>query len=66
MHENNSSQASDALLRLPQVLSLIPVSRSEWWAGVAAGRYPRAIKISPRVTVWRASEIYAYIRGLSK
>lgn len=66
MHVNNTSQPSDALLRLPQVLSLIPVSRSGFLAGVAEGRYPRSIKLSPRVTVWRASEIYAYIEGLSK
>lgn len=66
MQEKPSTQVADALLRLPQVLSLIPVSRSEWWAGVAEGRYPRSIKLSPRVTVWRASEIYAYIEGVSK
>ena len=28
--------SSNALLRLPQVLALIPVSRSAWWAGCTA------------------------------
>lgn len=46
-----------ALLRLPRVLSLVGVSRSSWWEGVKTGRFPAAIKVSPRVTVWRASEI---------
>jgi predicted DNA-binding transcriptional regulator AlpA len=46
-----------ALLRLPRVLSLVGVSRSSWWAGVKAGKFPAAIKVSPRVTAWRASDI---------
>ncbi len=29
--------SSNALLRLPQVLALIPVSRSAWWAGPGLG-----------------------------
>lgn len=46
-----------ALLRLPRVLSLVGVSRSSWWAGVKTGRFPAAVKVSPRVTAWRASDI---------
>lgn len=41
----------------PAVPGLIPISRSSWWAGVKAGRYPQPIKLSPRVTVWRARDI---------
>jgi prophage regulatory protein len=44
-------------LRLPQVLSVFPVSKSTWWAGVKNGRYPRAVKLSCRVTAWRAEDI---------
>lgn len=66
MHQKTTPQAADALLRLPQVLALIPVSRSAWWAGVASGLYPKPVKLSPRVTVWKASEIQAFIGGVSK
>lgn len=45
------------LLRIKQVLKFIPVSRSSWWAGVKVGRFPQPIKLSERVTVWRASDI---------
>ena len=45
---------NNALLRLPQVLALIPVSRSAWWAGCKSGRYPKPIKLGPRTTAWRA------------
>lgn len=44
-------------LRLPEVLKLYPVSRSTWWAGVRAGRYPQPVKIGERCTAWRAEDI---------
>ena len=46
-----------ALYRLPKVLSLVPVSRSHWWSGIAAGKFPAGIKLSDRVTVWRSTDI---------
>jgi prophage regulatory protein len=39
----------------------IPVSRSTWWAGVAAGRYPRPVKLAPPITAWRVEDIRALI-----
>ena len=60
-----------ALLRLRQILGdrnanppvapIIPVSRSAWWAGVKSGTYPKPVKLSPRVTVWRASDVFAIV-----
>ena len=44
-------------LRLPQVLDRIPVSKSTWWAGVRDGRFPKPIKLSPRITVWLETDI---------
>lgn len=59
---NEHSQIDPAaLLRLKQVLKLIPVSRSTWWSGVRAGRFPRGVKLTPRTTAWRASDILALI-----
>lgn len=60
-------EKQNALLRLPQIIGckkhdippLIPVSRSTWLDGVKAGRFPQPIKLSERVTAWRADEIYA-------
>lgn len=54
-----------ALLRLPQVLKLIPVSRSAWWAGCKNGRYPKPVKIGPRTTAWRAEDIKSLLLKLS-
>ncbi len=54
-----------ALLRLPQVLQLFPVSRSTWWEGVRSGRYPKAVKLGARCTAWKAADIRALIDAAS-
>lgn len=48
-------------VRLPDVLRVFPMSRSTWWAGIRTGRYPRAIKLAPRVSAWRVDDIRALI-----
>jgi prophage regulatory protein len=48
-------------VRLPQILSVYPVSRSTWWAGVKSKRYPQPIKLGPNMTAWRAEDIRALI-----
>lgn len=53
-------------LRLKDVLLLIPVSKSTWWAGIKAGRYPAGVKLSPRTTAWRRSDIEDLVRALSE
>jgi prophage regulatory protein len=44
-------------VRLSTVLAVFPVGRSTWWAGVKTGRYPAPVKLGPRVTAWRVSDI---------
>ena len=51
--------------RLPQILELIPVGKSTWWAGVKSGKYPPSIKIGSRTTVWRAQDIHDLIDQLA-
>ena len=60
-----SQLPSTGFLRLPQVLALIPVSRSAWWAGCKSGRYPKPFKLGPRTTAWRASDIAALLEKLT-
>lgn len=51
------------LLRLPQVLAIIPVAASTWWLGVREGRFPKPIKLSQRVTCWQAEKVWALTDG---
>jgi len=41
----------------PPIPPIIPVGRTAWWQGIKDGRYPPAIKLSARTTVWRVSDI---------
>ena len=56
---------STGFLRLPQVLALIPISKSAWSAGCQSGRYPKPVKLGPRTTVWRAEDIAAFIESVN-
>lgn len=47
-------------LRLSSILAPagpIPVSRSTWWLGVKTGRFPKPVKLGPRITAWRVEDI---------
>ena len=52
-------------LRLPQVLTIIPISKSAWWEGCLTGRYPKPVKLGPRTTVWKATDIAAFIERVN-
>ena len=52
-------------LRLPQILQIIPVGKSTWWAGVKSGRFPSAVKLGPRTTAWRCEDIRQLMDKLS-
>ena len=63
---NNSNKnfnvlPENALLKLPQVLALYPVSKSSWYAGIKSGIYPRGKKIGARSIAWKASDVQALL-----
>lgn len=60
---DNNTLSKSALLRLPAVLQLIPVSKSTWWAWVAANKAPAPVRLGERCTAWRLSDIQAFIEA---
>lgn len=52
-------------VRIPQILSVIPISRSAWWAGVKSSKYPAPIKLGANTTVWKAEDIHALIKQIA-
>lgn len=58
-------------LRLPQIIgngkaepripALIPIKKTCWWEGVKSGRFPKPVKLGPRITAWRVEDIRALI-----
>ncbi|AHI65211.1 helix-turn-helix transcriptional regulator [Burkholderia thailandensis] len=55
---------ADSLLRLPEVLKIIPVSRATWYEGVKTGRFPAQVKLGPRIAAWRRSDIDRLVASL--
>jgi predicted DNA-binding transcriptional regulator AlpA len=60
---NKISPTGPQLLSLKEVLDLIPVSKSCWYAGVASGRFPRPVKCGRR-SFWLETEISNFIENL--
>lgn len=54
----------EGFMRLPEVLAVFPVSKGTWWEGVRTGRFPASVKLGPRCTAWRVSDIRALVDRL--
>jgi len=58
-------------VRLPQIIGdppktgPVPIGRSTWYDWVAKGYAPKPIKLGPRVSVWRAEDIHAFLERLN-
>lgn len=73
MSTSNSSNTlpDTGFMRLKQIIGSkkegipprIPISASSWWNGVKTGRYPKPIKLSPKVTVWKVEDLRQLIEG---
>ena len=48
-------------LRQQQVLAFVPISKSTLWRRIQEKTFPKPLKLSPRVTVWRAEDIRKWI-----
>ena len=66
MSRSDTKIPSCGIFRLPQVIALIPISKSAWWEGCRTGRYPKPVKLGPRTTVWRVEDIKAFIESVGK
>jgi predicted DNA-binding transcriptional regulator AlpA len=44
-------------LREKDLLKVIPISKSTLWRKVARGAFPKPIKLSEKITVWRTEDI---------
>lgn len=49
-----------AWLKLADVLQYVPVSRSQWFRGVASGQFPSPHKVG-RLAFWKARDIRALL-----
>ncbi len=59
---SNSSQGSPiTLMRIPQILKVMPVSKSKFWLMVQKGEFPKPTKIG-RSSFWTIDQVQDYLR----
>ena len=66
MSETSSLFPSEGFVRLPQVLLMFPISRTNLWRMVKCGSFPQPKKIGPRTTVWDIRELREYMGRVGK
>lgn len=57
---------AEGFARLPQVLHALGIGKTCLWDGIKEGRFPKPVKISPRVSVWRVEDIRELINSYAK
>ena len=65
-HQNSAAASLPEVgyLRLSDVLKLIPIAKTAWYAGVKEGRFPAPVKLTKRASGYRAGDIRALIARL--
>jgi len=53
-------------LKLPQVLQLIPISKTALYSGIKKGIYPAQVKLGVRSSAWRCEDIRDLIQKLGE
>ncbi len=66
MQDNIPILPETGYVRLPAVRRVFPVSKSTWWEGVKTGRFPKPVKLGPRMTAWRVEDIRDLIDRVGK
>ena len=61
MHNTSLSDVTTTLVRLPQILKILPISKSKFWQLVKSGEFPKPIKIG-RSSFWTMEQVQIFIR----
>ena len=51
----------NGFVRISDILPIIPISSATLWRRVRFGTFPKPIKLSEKVTAWRAEDIRNWI-----
>jgi prophage regulatory protein len=64
MSQSNNQIPPITLIRIPQILKVMPVSKSKFWLMVQKGEFPKPIKIG-RSSFWTIEQVQAFLRERS-
>jgi prophage regulatory protein len=61
----SNSNSEVTLIRIPQILEVMPISKSKFWLMVQKGEFPKPIKIG-RSSFWTIEQVQTFIRERAK
>ena len=61
----SNSNSEVTLVRISQILKVMPISKSKFWLMVQKGEFPKPIKIG-RSSFWTIDQVQNFIRERSK
>ena len=61
----SNSNSEVTLMRIPQILEVMPISKSKFWLMVQKGEFPKPIKIG-RSSFWTMEQVQTFIRERTK
>ena len=65
MSQTSQELPAEGFIRLPKLLSLIPISKSSIYAKVKKGEFPAPVKLSERTSAWSVQEIREWSKRLT-
>lgn len=60
MNDITSRDMNLTLMRIPQILKMMPISKSKFWLMVQKGEFPKPIKIG-RSSFWTIEQVQTFI-----
>jgi prophage regulatory protein len=57
----SNSNSEITLMRIPQILEVMPISKSKFWLMVQKGEFPKPIKIG-RSSFWTTEQVQSFIQ----
>ena len=57
----SNSNSEVTLMRIPQILEVMPISKSKFWLMVQKGEFPKPIKIG-RSSFWTIDQVQGFIQ----
>jgi len=61
----SNSNSEVTLMRIPQILEVMPISKSKFWLMVQKGEFPKPIKIG-RSSFWTIEQVQTFIQERTK
>jgi predicted DNA-binding transcriptional regulator AlpA len=55
----------EGFVRIPVVIAVLGIGKTSFLSGVRKGKYPKPVKLGPRISAWRVEDIRAIIASFA-